>query len=71
MVLKSLSDARFVWILKNRAKKAGFEEWKVENISGHSLRRGFIIKQLWKILVKMKLKLASGHTDIRTVENIH
>jgi len=67
-IKKSLSDARFVWILKNRAKKAGFEEWKVENISGHSLRRGFITQATIENFSKDEIKLASGHTDIRTVE---
>ena len=62
----SLSDARFVWILKKRAENAGIESWK--NISGHSLRRGFITQATLEKFDNDEIKLASGHQDTKTVD---
>ena len=62
----SLSDDRFVWILKKRAENAGIESWK--NISGHSLRRGFITQATLEKFDNDEIKLASGHQDTKTVD---
>ena len=62
----SLSDARFVWILKKRSENAGIESWK--NISGHSLRRGFITQATLEKFDNDEIKLASGHQDTKTVD---
>ena len=61
----SLSDSRFVWILKERAKKAGINEY--DNISGHSLRRGFITESSIRGFDVEHIKLASGHESRETV----
>ena len=61
----SLSDSRFNWILKERAEKAGIKEYN--NISGHSLRRGFITESSLNGYDVEKIKLASGHESRETV----
>ncbi|MDB2349857.1 site-specific integrase, partial [Alphaproteobacteria bacterium] len=62
----SLSDSRFVWILKNRARKAGIIEW--EQISGHSLRRGFITQCDLDGYSDQEIMSATNQKDPKTVQ---
>ena len=62
----SLSDTRFVWILKNRARNAGIKEW--EQISGHSLRRGFISQCALEGFNNNEIMSATLQKDSKTVD---
>jgi len=62
----SLSDSRFVWILKNRAKEAGIKEW--QQISGHSLRRGFISQCAKEGYSNNEIMSATNQKDSKTVD---